>query len=178
MKIYCPYCRQPYEVEENYIGMNVDCCSCGKSFIVSQPEKTKRCPYCGEVILDVAKKCKYCGEFLQKNRAVYIVLGLFLGGIGAHNFYLKQYYRGAAKIFISLLGNILFTESDTLGGVILLFNSFWIIGELFIDPNNKESIKKVLYNKKSMKKVLFWLCIVLGAIIDIIGIDVAIWTFR
>ncbi|MCL2645513.1 MAG: PH domain-containing protein [Phycisphaerales bacterium] len=29
-------------------------------------EPTKRCPYCGEVILAVAKKCKHCGEFLDR----------------------------------------------------------------------------------------------------------------
>ncbi len=26
---------------------------------------TKRCPYCGEIILEVAKKCKHCGEWLN-----------------------------------------------------------------------------------------------------------------
>jgi membrane protein YdbS with pleckstrin-like domain len=29
-------------------------------------EATKRCPFCGEVILAVARKCKHCGEFLDR----------------------------------------------------------------------------------------------------------------
>lgn len=29
-------------------------------------DATKRCPFCGEVILAVAKKCKHCGEFLDR----------------------------------------------------------------------------------------------------------------
>jgi serine/threonine protein kinase/Tol biopolymer transport system component len=28
-------------------------------------EATKRCPYCGEEILEVARKCKHCGEWLE-----------------------------------------------------------------------------------------------------------------
>jgi membrane protein YdbS with pleckstrin-like domain len=30
-------------------------------------EPTKRCPFCGEVILAIAKKCKHCGEFLDRS---------------------------------------------------------------------------------------------------------------
>ena len=30
-------------------------------------KKYKRCPICGEKILERAKKCKYCGEFIQNN---------------------------------------------------------------------------------------------------------------
>ena len=33
-------------------------------------EETKRCPYCGEVILAVAKKCKHCGEWLEPKEPV------------------------------------------------------------------------------------------------------------
>ena len=33
-------------------------------------EETKRCPYCGEVILAVAKKCKHCGEWLEPKESV------------------------------------------------------------------------------------------------------------
>jgi membrane protein YdbS with pleckstrin-like domain len=29
-------------------------------------EPTKRCPFCGEVILAIARKCKHCGEFLDR----------------------------------------------------------------------------------------------------------------
>ena len=38
--------------------------------IVKKPEapveKTKRCPMCGEIILEVARKCKHCGTVFEK----------------------------------------------------------------------------------------------------------------
>ncbi len=40
--------------------------------IVKKPEapveKTKRCPMCGEIILEVARKCKHCGTVFEKRR--------------------------------------------------------------------------------------------------------------
>jgi hypothetical protein len=30
----------------------------------ADPEATKRCPYCAEVIKAAAVKCRFCGEFL------------------------------------------------------------------------------------------------------------------
>ena len=34
--------------------------------VEADSDATKRCPFCGEVILAVAKKCKHCGEFLDR----------------------------------------------------------------------------------------------------------------
>ena len=35
--------------------------------IYSMEHETKKCPYCGEVILAEAKKCKHCGEWLDRD---------------------------------------------------------------------------------------------------------------
>ncbi len=38
-----------------------------------------------------------------KNRGVYIILGLFLGCLGIHNFYAGYHGRGAAQLIITIL---------------------------------------------------------------------------
>nr|DAF36227.1 MAG TPA: zinc-ribbon domain protein [Caudoviricetes sp.] len=92
MKISCPHCRQNYEVDESYIGQNVQCQNCGNEFMVTLPisetekissitGKTEQhtdieCPKCKKVhwgmsIELVGKKmiCEYCGKsFIAKDR--------------------------------------------------------------------------------------------------------------
>ena len=38
-----------------------------------------------------------------KSRGIYIILGLFLGCLGIHNFYAGYYGRGAAQLIITIL---------------------------------------------------------------------------
>ena len=164
MKTECPHCGQHYEVEENFAGQNVECSKCGKAFTVSAPEKTRRCPMCGEEILAVAKKCKHCGEYLdetakpdqKKSRLFYVLSGLFLGGFGAHNFYIGQPLRGYGKIALSFFGFILLQQPKgdvSLAGALLLsLNSFWILWDISVDPSNTEA----------MKYTARWQCIVLS----------------
>ncbi len=75
-------------------------------------QRYRECPFCGEDVLEQAKKCKHCGEVLDLPlraaqevkrsargrgvdsldeispvaRTTYILLGIFLGGFGIHNF--------------------------------------------------------------------------------------------
>ena len=60
---------------------------------------------------------------LAKSRGVFIILGLFLGFFGAHNFYAGYLGRGLAQLLI-----VLFLGWFVIGFVIV---GFWVIAELF-----------------------------------------------
>lgn len=156
MKTNCPHCGQHFEVEEELSGRSVECSSCGKPFTISAPEPTKRCPMCGEEILAVAKKCRYCGEYLdnsnrpvqKKSRAVFILLGLFFGGLGIHNFYIGRTVRGLCEALVGVIGfinlGICFSNrvthnslqqpvppANNISGVLLGALALWILWEIF-----------------------------------------------
>ena len=145
MKTNCPHCGQHFEVEEELAGRSVECSSCGKPFTISAPEPTKRCPMCGEEILAVAKKCRYCGEYLddfnrpvqKKSRAVFILLGLFFGGLGIHNFYIGRTSTGLWEALIGVIGAGIFGVCIfngipyNLGSLMLGTLTIWILWEIF-----------------------------------------------
>lgn len=145
MKTNCPHCGQHFEVEEELAGRSVECSSCGKPFTISALEPTKRCPMCGEEILAVAKKCRYCGEYLddsnrpvqKKSRAVFILLGLFFGGLGIHNFYIGRTSTGLWEALIGVIGAGIFGVCIfngipyNLGSLMLGTLTIWILWEIF-----------------------------------------------
>lgn len=82
-------CGNRFFIPEQQLGQHVTCPACNRALIPvsAQPdaavvsaaaapdagagvpsgvEPTKRCPFCGEVILAIARKCKHCGEFLDR----------------------------------------------------------------------------------------------------------------
>lgn len=36
MYAYCPFCRQKYEIEQEHIGISIECVSCSKSFVIQE----------------------------------------------------------------------------------------------------------------------------------------------
>lgn len=127
----CPNCGQ--RIQDGAIK-----CKWCKSFVDKnyndQVSSHRKCPFCSELILVEASKCKHCGEFLDdtvkkirasnqpKSRALYIILGLFLGFFGAHDFYACYYGRGAVLLIITTL--IGWT------GIGLIIPFVWVIVEL------------------------------------------------
>ena len=57
---------------------------------------------------------------MQKSRLAYILLGLFLGGLGIHNFYAGYTGKGIAQLLITILS----------GGFLALVVWIWVIIEI------------------------------------------------
>lgn len=71
------------------------------------------CKECGNQISDAAAICVKCGVStgtasvpitgVAKSRVSFILLGLFLGGLGIHNFYAGYTTRAVIQLLISVL---------------------------------------------------------------------------
>lgn len=83
------------------------------------------CPDCGKQVSTEAPACPSCGRPLkaatagtfpaaipqpvavairpQKSRGIYIILGLFFGLLGIHNFYAGYHGKGAVQLIITIL---------------------------------------------------------------------------
>ena len=95
------------------------CAKCG----AEMPKKKKFCRKCGAALPDNAKVCPQCGVSLNatasaksgsaeekkadnlagKSKTTAILLAIFLGHWGAHNFYLGEAYKALIKIGLNLL---------------------------------------------------------------------------
>jgi TM2 domain-containing membrane protein YozV len=59
------------------------------------------CPDCQKHISINAQSCPHCGHtFFRPNRSVAIALAWLLGGVGAHNFYLRKPGAGVASLLL------------------------------------------------------------------------------
>lgn len=76
----------------------------------------KFCSHCGAKIDDEAYVCVKCGVKVGGNDKVYSegksklvagLLGIFLGGLGIHNFYLGYTNKGVAQLLITIFGSCL-----------------------------------------------------------------------
>ncbi len=88
------------------------CSACG----VKVGEGNAYCANCGNIATPDADTCLSCGASLKppylngKDKIIVILLALFLGGIGVHNFYMGETKKGIVKIvasFCCLLGSLL-----------------------------------------------------------------------
>ena len=117
------YCRN--------CGNNLDdnaaaCTKCG-----FDPRKGgKYCPNCGSEVNEGQVICVKCGVSLAnsagstasapaqsapKDRIVYILLALFLGGFGVHNFYAGYKDKGIIQLIVNILGGAATCGLATIG---------------------------------------------------------------
>lgn len=106
--MYCRNCGVNFDA-------NLDCCPSCQSF---KGYGHNFCQACGQATAPQAVFCSRCGALLTtvpgsagpqapvgfrpKSRLAAGLLGIFLGGLGIHNFYLGNTGRGVAQIFVTL----------------------------------------------------------------------------
>lgn len=72
------------------------------------------CPHCGKENVESSHHCVYCGKLLRvipggggassKSRLAYILLAVFLGVFGVHNFYAGHTNNGLIQLLLTLIG--------------------------------------------------------------------------
>ena len=124
----CPHCGSALVAQDEWVGLDVECPSCGKTFrvepkvpvmtpavapipVLNKPQVPPAPgftppPAGGAVPPPVAPQMMPAnnGGVSQRTRTAYILLGIFLGGLGIHDFYAGYKARGFVK-----LGAALFT---------------------------------------------------------------------
>lgn len=100
------------------------------------------CKKCGKEVSEEATVCMHCGVAVPqktgKQRIVYILLGVFLGSFGAHNFYAGYIGRAVTQLAIALLLLALY-----LWGLIIpiVAVSIWVIFEICTVQNDANGNK-------------------------------------
>lgn len=100
--MFCRHCGNPLD------NQAIVCTRCGRT-----PQNgVYYCWYCGAQSNPIAQVCTNCGVSLiqqqayasDKSRIVAGLLGIFLGGLGIHNFYLGYTAKGIAQLVLTLFG--------------------------------------------------------------------------
>ncbi len=64
------------------------------------------------------------------SRSIYILLGLFLGTIGVHNFYAGHVVAGVAQVLLTVVGLVLFLSGAAIGAAICAIVGLWVLVEI------------------------------------------------
>lgn len=77
-----------------------------------EKKEAKYCPHCGKENHNSAKYCTQCGSLIEgqpqenhnaKSKIVAGLLGLFLGNLGVHNFYLGYSKKGVVQLILTVI---------------------------------------------------------------------------
>ena len=97
--MYCKNCGNPMDPNAAI------CVKCG----CAKGTGNSYCPNCGQPTVPGAAACTSCGVGLapageQKSKLAADLLGIFLGGLGIHNFYLGYTGKAIAQLLLSCTG--------------------------------------------------------------------------
>ena len=114
-------------------------CGCAKG------TGTSYCPNCGNAVAPGAAVCLNCGVSLSgpsgavgdKSKIAAGLLGIFLGSLGIHNFYLGYTKKAVIQLVVSLVGGLITCGIATVGIEIwgLVEGIMILTGKINVDGN-------------------------------------------
>lgn len=124
--MYCKNCGNPMD------NLAVVCVKCG----VSKGAGANYCPNCGNATPPGAQICTHCGVALyppassgfsgaQKSKIAAGLLGIFLGSLGVHNFYLGYTNRGLLQLLVTIFASILSVFTCGITSIAVAGMSIW-----------------------------------------------------
>lgn len=133
--MFCRNCGQ--EMNDN----QAICLGCG----VKVGEGNAFCQNCGKPVDAAAEVCLNCGVAIKKagsdlagkDKIVIILLLVFLGGIGIHNFVMGETKKGIAKILLSVPGSLLCGIGPIICFVLLILELIKIATEKYVVDTTK-----------------------------------------
>ncbi|MDR3552905.1 MAG: TM2 domain-containing protein [Clostridia bacterium] len=129
--MFCRNCGNPVE------DVSVICTKCG----VPKGQGSNFCPNCGVPTSPLAVVCVKCGVALgasasvpygyqQKSRLAAGLFGIFIGGLGVHNFYLGNTSRGVIQLILTVCSCGIGSIWGFIEGILIL------CGQINTDANN------------------------------------------
>lgn len=122
----CTKCGLPVGVEKKF------CAACGTEI---KNERQAICLNCGVLLTNQAVRKAPTAPAIKsglqggvRSRTVFILLGIFLGAYGVHNFYAGYKSKAFVQLGVGIFG--LITSFFLIGGVILLGLTGWAIYEI------------------------------------------------
>lgn len=136
---FCRNCGEPYAADESIM-----CAKCG----VPKGQGANYCSGCGKPIAPEDVVCRSCGipnhppvPMNAKSKLAAGLLGIFLGSLGVHNFYMGYTSRAAVQLAITIVGAVL--SCVGIGVVIVAVTQIWgliegimiLAGKINMDAN-------------------------------------------
>ena len=118
------------------------CLKCG----VKTGDGSAFCQNCGNAVAEGAEVCLSCGVAIKKSNSEYlagkdklviVLVLLFLGGFGVHNFVMGENKKGIAKIVLCFAGFLTCGITDIVLGVLLIIELVRILTDKYEVDTNK-----------------------------------------
>ena len=105
----CPHCNAQLEAEEDWIGSETTCPNCSQTITIRRQDRNETTPpqytpppAAVHTATSSAATSAVPNDTPLKSRKVYLLLGILLGWVGAHDFYAGYTTKGVGKLAISL----------------------------------------------------------------------------